>query len=292
MSKKFFGLGRGLESLIPARSNKSAPQIQDNVFYVEVNKIKPNVNQPRRDFDEGGLNDLASSIKKYGILQPLLVTKQEVESGRGMDVNYEIIAGERRWRAAKLAGLPHVPVIIKDNFDEGKLKLEAALVENVQREDLNALEEAEAYKRLSDEFGLKQKEIAERVGKSREVVANAIRLMDLPADIKLALRSGKISRTHARALLAFDGADKQREMFKKILTGNFATKELEQEAKVHKAIKKDGGHVHPRFVELQDNLSGKLGTAVFVKSGASGGNIVIKFGDLEELNKIAKTILD
>ncbi|MDP3954564.1 MAG: ParB/RepB/Spo0J family partition protein [bacterium] len=292
MSKKFFGLGRGLESLIPAKGNKITPQVQDNVYYVEIHKIKPNANQPRRDFEPEGLKDLASSIKKYGILQPLLVTKQEIESGRGMDVNYEIIAGERRWRAAKLAGLPHVPVIVKDNFDEGKLKLEAALVENIQREDLNVLEEAEAYKRLADEFGLKQKEIAERVSKSREVVANAMRLMELPADIKLALRSGKISRTHARALLAFEGADKQREMFKKILTGNFATKELEQEAKVHKAIKKEGGHVHPRFVELQDNLSGKLGTAVFVKSGASGGNIVIKFGDLEELNKIAKTILD
>ena len=222
-----------------------------------------------------------------------MVTKQETESGRGLDVNYEIIAGERRWRAAKLAGLPQVPVIIKDNFDESRIKLEAALVENLQREDLSAMEEAEAYKRLADEFGLKQKEIAERVGKSREVVANTMRLMDLPAEIKEGLRSGKITKTHARALLAFEGHDKQKEMFKRILAGNFASKELEREAKdVKEAQGNPVRQQHPRFVELQDNLSGKLGTAVFVRSGSAGGNIVIKFGNLEELNKIAKTILD
>src|SRR3989344_9205039 len=126
--KKLFGLGRGLESLIPAKTNKVTPKVQDNVFYIEVNKIRPNVNQPRHDLDQEGLKELASSIKKYGILQPLLVSKLELETERGLDVAYEIIAGERRWRAAKLAGLPNVPAIIKDNFDEDRLKLEVALV--------------------------------------------------------------------------------------------------------------------------------------------------------------------
>lgn len=291
--KKLFGLGRGLESLIPAKTNKVTPKIQDNVFYIEINKIKPNANQPRRDFDKEGLKELAASIKKYGILQPLLVTKMEEETERGLDVSYELLAGERRWRAAKMAGLPHVPVIVKDNFDESRLKLEVALVENLQREDLNPLEESEAYARLASEFKLTQKDIANKVGKSREVIANAVRLLDLPADIKAALRIGKISRTHARALLAFKDESKQREMYKQILAGNVAVRDLEGAAKAHKLS--EGGTSQtagPKFEELQQNLSKNLGTAVFIRTGASGGNIVIKFATLEELNKIAKTILD
>lgn len=288
-----FGLGRGLESLIPAKTNRVTPKIQDNVFYIEINKIRPNSNQPRQDFDKEGLKELASSIKKYGILQPLLVSKTEQETERGLDVSYEIIAGERRWRAAKIAGLPHVPAIVKDNFDENRLKLEVALVENLQREDLNPLEEAEAYARLASEFKLTQKDIASKVGKSREVVANAVRLIGLPADIKAALRVGKISRTHARALLSFKDESKQREMYKQILGGNFAVRDLEGAAKKHRASNSTVPvGASQRFDDLQQNLSKNLGTMVFIKAGASGGNIVIKFSNLEELNKIAKTILD
>jgi ParB family chromosome partitioning protein len=211
-----------------------------------------------------------------------------------LDVTYEIIAGERRWRAARIAGLPHVPAIVKDNFDESRLKLEVALVENLQREDLNVLEEAEAYARLASEFKLTQKDIAGKVGKSREVVANAVRLLDLPADMKMALRAGKISRTHARALLSFKEEAKQREMYKQILAGNFAVRDLESAAREHKVAKEMGAVPisGPKFEELQQNLSENLGTAVFIRSGASGGNIVIRFSTLEELNKIAKTILD
>jgi ParB family chromosome partitioning protein len=291
--KKFFGLGRGLESLIPAKTTKVVPKIQDNVFYIEINKIKPNPNQPRRDFDKDGLKELAASIKKYGVLQPLLVSKIETETEKGLNVEYELIAGERRLRAAKLAGLPHVPAIVKDNFDESRLKLEVSLVENLQREDLNPVEEAEAYARLASEFNLTQKEIAAKVAKSREVVANAVRIMNLPADIKEALRAGKIARTHARALLAFKDETKQHEMFKQILAGNFAVRELEVAAKEYHAAQKPAAlAVNPRFQELQQNLSKNLGATVFIKSGASGGSIVIKFANLEELNTIAKTILD
>lgn len=291
--KKLFGLGRGLESLIPAKTNNVTPKIQDNVFYIEINKIKPNSAQPRRDFDKDGLRELATSIKKYGILQPLLVTKMEEETERGLDVSYELLAGERRWRAAKMAGLPHVPVIVKDNFDESRLKLEVALVENLQREDLNPLEEAEAYARLAGEFKLTQKDIANKVGKSREVVANAVRLLDLPADIKAALRVGKISRTHARALLAFKDESKQREMYKQLLAGSVAVRDLEGAARAHKSAEGVTSQTAgPKFEELQQNLSKNLGAAVFIRTGASGGNIVIKFSTLEELNKIAKTILD
>lgn len=291
--KKLFGLGRGLESLIPAKAPaKVSSKIQDNVYYVEINKLRPNPTQPRRDFDKESLKELASSIKKYGILQPLLVSKVEIENDRGMDVQYELIAGERRWRAAQIANLPHVPVIIKNDFDENRLKLEVALVENLQREDLGPLEEAEAYQKLFKEFGLHHHQIAAKVGKARAVVTNTIRLLGLPADIREALRSGKISRTHGRALLAFKDQNKQKEIFKQILAGNFATSEVEKAAKEHVAMTRSSIQTNPRFAELEQNLTKNLGTAVFIKSGASGGSIVIKFADLEQLNTIAKTILD
>lgn len=293
--KKFFGLGRGLESLIPAKSTKVIPKIKDNVFYVETHKIKPNAKQPRKDFDKDGLNELASSIRKYGILQPLLVSKIEEETERGIDVQYEIIAGERRWRAAKIANMPHVPVIIRENVEEDKLKLELALVENLQREDLNPMEEAEAYAQLAGDFKLTQKEIAEKVSKSREVVANAVRLLDLPADIRGALRAGKIARTHARALLSFKDETKQREMFRQIISGKLAVREVEGAAKNYRATGASYSApqmANSRFNDLQQNLSKNLGAPVLIKNGASGGNIVIKFNNLEELNKIVKTILD
>ncbi|MBI4160555.1 MAG: ParB/RepB/Spo0J family partition protein [Candidatus Yanofskybacteria bacterium] len=292
--KKLFGLGRGLESLIPTKAQqKITPRQQDTVFYVEINKVRPNPSQPRRDFDGDGLKELAASIKKYGILQPLLVSKTESETQRGLDVNYELIAGERRWRAAKLANLPHVPVIVKDNFDENRVKFEVALVENLQRENLNPMEEAEAYARLASEFKMTQQQVAERVGKSREVVANSTRLLNLPSEAKEALRSGRLSRTQARALLAFKEESKQKEIFRQILAGKYAVRDIEVSAREYKESKKPAhSPVNPRFAELEQNLSKNIGAAVLIRSGASGGNIVIKFTDLEELNKIVKTILD
>src|SRR3989344_2660410 len=179
--RKMFGLGKGLNSLIPNEKHITPELKKDSVFYVEINKVRPNPEQPRHDFDDEGLKELSKSIRKYGILQPLLVSKVEEESNRGVNVYYQLIAGERRLRGAKLAGLPHVPVIIRDDLEEPRTNLEVALIENLQRTDLNPLEEAEAYDRLAKEFGLTQKEIAEKVAKSREVVANAIRLLVLPS---------------------------------------------------------------------------------------------------------------
>ncbi len=288
--KKLFGLGKGLSSLIPSRNSKPG-ESRESVFYVETHKVKPNPNQPRKDFNKDGLEDLATSIKKYGILQPLLVVKEEKDSPRGLDVEYQLIAGERRWRAARLLNLPHVPVIIKDSITEDKLKLEVALVENLQREDLNAMEESEAFARLQADFNLTQKEIGERVGKSREVVANSLRLLDLPGEMKESLRAGKISRTHARALLAFKDQSQQKEMYQRILSGGIVTKDVEEAASAtgnnRSKIKKEN-----RFVELEKNLAKSLDTLVFIKSGEKGGRIVIKFADLGDLNKIVKTILD
>jgi len=289
--KKLFGLGKGLGSLIPDGKTITPNVEKENVFYVEINKIKPNPDQPRRDFDEEGIAELSKSIRKYGVLQPLLVTKFEEETSRGLDVSYVLIAGERRLRAAQKAGLPHVPVIVKDEFEKKGERLEVALIENIQRKDLNPIEEAEAYDRLRDEFSLTQKEIAEKVSKSREVVANAIRLLNLPKDIKEALRSEKLNRSHAKALLAFSDEAKQREVYNQILSGGMTSKEAEAVASDHKAsksaVKKDN-----KFIELERNLCNTLSTQVVIQAGSSGGKIVIKFANLEDLNKIAKTIID
>lgn len=295
MSKKLFGLGKGLGSLIPQTGSNGKPDTnqKENVFYVEVHKIRPNPDQPRQDFDEAALKELAASIRKYGVLQPLLVSKHEDRTPRGMDVFYELIAGERRLRAAQLAGLPHVPVIIRDDLEHSKSeRLELAVIENIQRENLNPMEEAEAYDRLANEFSLTQKEIADKVGKSREAVANTVRLIKLPKYIKDALRSGRITGAHARALLSFDTEDKQKEVYNQILTGGFSSKDVEAQAANNKAGGKSGSKANPKFVSLQKNLGEKLNVPVVIKAGAKGGQIVIRFATHEELNSIAKTIID
>lgn len=287
--KKLFGLGKGLNSLIPDAKHITPEIKKDSVFYVEINKVRPNPQQPRHDFDDDGLKELSKSIRKYGVLQPLLVSKVEEESNRGMNVYYQLIAGERRLRASKLAGLPHVPVIVRDEFEEPKTNLEVALIENVQRKDLNPVEEAEAYDRLSKEFGLTQKEIAEKVSKSREVVANAIRLLGLPKDIRESLRSGKLSRAHARALLSFSDEKKQREVYQQILVGGVSSKEVESVASRNNS-KSDKSE--RKFVELEKNLSDMLKAPVLIHSTDKGGKIVIRFATLQDLNEIAKSIID
>lgn len=289
--KKLFGLGKGLNSLIPDAKYLTPDIKKDNVFYVEVNKVKPNPNQPRRDFDEDGLRELSKSIRKHGVLQPLLVYKVEEESSKGLNVYYHLIAGERRLRASQMAGLPHVPVIIRDGVDEEKNRLEIALVENLQRKDLNPVEEAEAYGHLAKEFGLTQKEIAEKVTKSREYVANAVRVLNLPQEIRDALRSEKLSRSHAKALLAISDTAKQAEVFKQILAGGVSSKEAESMASSVKLGKKSAKKSN-KFIELEKNLGDTLQAPVLIHTADKGGKIVIRFATLEELNKIAKSIID
>lgn len=284
-------------SLIPPNAEiRQSETRKENVFYVETNKIKANPDQPRRDFDEEGIKELSRSVRKYGVLQPLLVTKVETETLKGLEVSYQLIAGERRLRASQVAGLPQVPVIIRDEFDNKKDRLEVALIENVQRKDLNPVEEAEAYDRLAKEFGLTQKEIADKVSKSREVVANAVRLLNLPKDIREALRSEKLSRAHAKALLAFNDEKKQREVYNQILAGGMSSKEVESMASSSKpnkrVVKKDN-----KFIELEKNLGETLSAPVLIQSSANppaggGGKIIIRFATLEDLNKIAKSIID
>lgn len=289
MVKKFFGLGKGLSSLIPSGTANAGDNGRENIFYVEVHKVRPNPDQPRTDFDKESLADLAKSIRKYGVLQPLLVSKIEEESPRGMNVYYQLIAGERRLRASQLAGLPQVPVIIRDDVAQtGSQKLEVSLIENLQRNDLNPMEEAMAYERLSSEFGLTQKEIAEKVSKSREAVANTIRLTKLPRFMQDALRAGRISAAHGRALLAFEDERRQKEVYEQILAGGFSTRDTESAA----AAAKGGVPRDTRFSGLERNLSEKLRVPVVIRAKEKGGQIVIRFATHEELNTIAKSIID
>ncbi len=289
--KKLFGLGKGLGSLIPHNTEIRPENLKESVFYVETNKVRANPDQPRRDFDEEGIKELSKSVRKYGVLQPLLVTKVETETPKGLEVSYQLIAGERRLRASQVAGLPQVPVIIRDEFEHKQDRLEVALIENVQRKDLNPVEEAEAYDRLAKEFGLTQKEIADKVSKSREVVANAVRLLNLPKDIRDALRAEKLSRAHAKALLAFSDEKKQREVYNQILAGGISSKDVESMASSakpnKKQVKKDN-----KFSTLEKNLSETLEAPVLIHASEKGGKIVVKFANLEDLNKIAKSIID
>ena len=292
--KKFFGLGKGLNSLIPAEGTHLRPSTiaKENVFYVEVHKIRPNPDQPRKDFDQESLVELSKSIRKFGVLQPLLVSKVEENTSRGLNVFYQLIAGERRLRASQLAGLPHVPVIIRDELPEQKSeRLEISLIENVQREDLNPMEEAEAYERLQNEFGLTHREIAEKVSKSREVVTNAVRLLKLPKYIKDALRDGSITNAHARALLSFADESRQKDVYNQILKGGFSSRDVEEAAASARTTTGHGKKDH-RFVLLEKNLGEHLCVPVLIKATEKGGQIVIRFADHEQLNTIAKAIID
>lgn len=217
--------GRGLESLIPKKDNNNQENQEERkepIFYVEIEKVKSNPYQPRKNFDQENLESLANSVREHGILQPLLVSRILKESG---EVEYQLVAGERRLLASKMIGLAQVPVIIRDPTEQEKLVV--SLVENVQRADLNALEKAVAYDRLRKEFNLQQKDIAKMVDRSREAVANTMRLLDLPEEMKQAVRDGKISEGHARALLAFQDVQKQKEVFAKTIRDGLNVREVE-----------------------------------------------------------------
>jgi len=300
MTKKLFGLGKGLGSLIPDSVADAVNNRRESIFFVEVAKIQPNPDQPRTDFDQAALAELARSIRKFGVLQPLLVSKMEEDLPRGRSVTYQLIAGERRWRAAQLAGLPTVPVIIRDdltpdNSGQKSNRLEVALIENIQRADLNPIEQAEAYVRLAGEFGLRQQEIADKVGKSREAVANIMRLVHLPQYIKDATRDGRISGTAARSLLSFQEAAAQKQAYEQITSGGFSTKDLEYAASSAKvAVGRRKLRHNEKYDELMRNLADHLGAPVIIRarnSNGRAGQIVIRFADVEHLNTVVKKII-
>jgi len=224
--------GKGLESLIPRRNNdgsisrKEDSVQKDFIFWVDINKIHANPYQPRKEFNDEALNSLAESIKKYGVLQPIIVTRIEKKTETGTNTEYQIIAGERRFRASKIVGLKQIPVIIKERNNQEKLEI--ALIENVQRKNLNPIDKAEALNQLKEEFSLTEKEIAQIAGMSREAVSNSIRVLTLPEEIIQALKEEKITEGHARALLSIKEVDIQKKVFEEILANSYSVRDVEK----------------------------------------------------------------
>ncbi|TSC86514.1 MAG: ParB-like partition protein [Parcubacteria group bacterium Gr01-1014_8] len=265
---------------------KDKAYFSDSIYWVEVDRIKPNPFQPRKEFDETALASLAESVRQYGILQPLVVTRKEIERpGEGIFVEYELIAGERRLRAAKLAGLIQVPVVVRRAEDSDRMKLELAIIENLQREDLNAIDRAKAFKRLVDEFGLKHGEIGKRVGKSREYVSNTLRILSLPQEMQDALQAGEITEGHTRPLLMLiDRPEEQRTLFKEIIARRLTVRDTEQLARrvaIEKVRKTD--QLSPDLMNLERQLTERLGTRVRIEKKEQGGKVTIDFFSPEDL---------
>lgn len=310
MAARRNGLGKGIDSLIPpapkkrTETVKAAVKTTDRVDSdkkvieksepvvngeqkVKITLVEPNREQPRKDFDEDSLLELADSIKQYGVLQPLLVTKK--------DDYYEIIAGERRWRAAKLVGIKEVPVIIKEYTNQEIVEI--SLIENIQRENLNPIEEAMAYKRLLEEFSLKQDEVAERVSKSRTAVTNSMRLLKLGDRIQQMIVDDMISTGHARALLAIDDDEQRFILANKIFDEKLSVRETEKLIKAIKNPKKQGAKPKQQtdqfvYDNLIEKMKGAIGTKVNIAPKAKGkGKIEIEYYSQDELERIFELIM-
>jgi len=309
-----YGLGRGLASLIPQKAKNITEPKEDFSYFgakpsgaslqnelknkttlnnepntsnaksvqdIGINLIVPNPHQPRISFDAEKLQELANSIKEHGIIQPIVVTKNGNQ--------YEIIAGERRFQASKLAGLTTIPVIVREANEQQKLEL--AIIENVQRHNLNPIEEAKSYRKLEDDFDMNQEEVALKVGKSRSAVANKTRLLNLPVEVQKAIISEKITEGHAKAILALENPEKQRALFEMILKNNLTVRQTEEKTKeisvqTHKRVI----HLDPETKEVIDKLTGALGTKVKISKSGQGGRILIDFYSNEELNNIVSKI--
>ena len=283
MSTKQRGLGRGLGALI---DDFSAPETQQEVTRLPLQKVEPNPNQPRRRFDEEELQALSDSIAEHGILQPLAV--RAMEGGF-----YQIIAGERRWRAARLAGLKEVPVVVVEADD--RTVMELALIENLQRQDLNPMEEAEGYRVLTEEYGLTQEQAAARVGKSRPAVANALRLLALPEDVRSLVEKGELSAGHARAVLSLPTPARQRAAAQKILTLRLSVRQAEAMCKRPAAEEKKPEPAKRPAVnyiaECEKALTRRLDRKVRIVSGKRKGRFELEFYGEEDLQRLYEALL-
>ena len=298
MAVKRNGLGKGLDSLIPNKAEKTVKEekkpeekkeerkSESGEILVKINQVEPNREQPRKEFDEDSLMELADSIKQFGILQPLLVQKKKDY--------YEIIAGERRWRAAKIAGIKEVPIIVKEYTNQEIVEI--SLIENIQRENLNPIEEAMAYKRLLEEFSLKQDEVAERVSKSRTAVTNSMRLLKLSPRVQQMIVDDMISTGHARALLAIDDEEQQYQLANRIFDEKLSVRETEKLVKALKNPKKEKKNqkIEHTFVynNIEEQMKNIIGTKVIVNPKANGkGKIEIEYYSEEELERIYDLIM-
>jgi ParB family chromosome partitioning protein len=264
----------------------------NSIFWIDVDKIKPNPYQPRREFDDARLSDLANSIRQYGILQPLTVSRNEVINENGVEVEYELIAGERRLRASKLAGVREVPVVIRVG-DDSMTKLELAIIENLQREDLNAVERARAFMRLAEEFKFTHQQIGAKVGKSREYVSNTLRLLSLPQEVLDALSAGKISEGHTRPIMMLaDKPEEQIVFFKEIMFRKMTVREAERLSRkiATDRVRKKEYMADPEIQAMEEKLQETLGTRVHIEKGEVGGQIKIDFFSNEDLDTILNII--
>jgi ParB family chromosome partitioning protein len=270
---------------------------QESIFHIEIEKITPNPDQPRRHFDQAALHELANSIREFGFLQPLVVSKMEKETPTGVAVEYQIIAGERRFMAAKLLGLPRVPAIVR-NVNLEREKLELGVIENIQRENLNPIEMARAFQRLQEEFRMTQREIAAKLGKSREVVANSVRLLDLPEYVQRAVEQGELSESNARLLIAIEDPAAQKSMLDDIIQNKLTTRDVRERiqhvgvASGHRRGRPPLQEVHlaPEVKAMQEDLSNSLGAPVEISKNANNGKISITFFSEEELESILRRL--
>lgn len=269
-------------------------QSTDSIFWIEIEKIKPNPYQPRKEFDKLKLESLADSIKQYGILQPLVATRREYEKeDGGLGVEYELIAGERRLRASKLANLVQVPVLIRSGEDDDELKLELAIIENLQREDLSSVDRAKAFQQLVNEFGFKHIEVAKKIGKSREYVSNTLRILTLPEEILKGLTEGNISEGHTRPLLMLsDRPEEQITLFKEIVHNRLTVRDAESISRrvAYDKIRKKDRFIEPELVDMEEKLTEELGTRVQIDRREVGGKITIDFFSDEDLKEILSLI--
>jgi ParB family chromosome partitioning protein len=279
------GLGRGLDALLPSVRTGETPEAESRLRDVRVEEIAPNPLQPRRNFDDETIEELAASIRTLGVLQPLLAR----ERGEG----YELVAGERRLRAAKRAGLERVPVLLVDTDEQGSL--ERALVENIHREDLNPIEEATAYRALIDATGSTHELLAEKLGRHRVTVSNSLRLLDLPTEMQQLMVQRKLSGAHGRVLLTLQGNPFQRRLAQRIANEGLTVREAEEIARRYEKVSADTRGatretVRPELTEAQRTIAGHLQTRVRVEMGKRRGKVVLDFASLEELDRIVRVI--
>jgi ParB family chromosome partitioning protein len=273
-------LGKGLGALIP---EKGVPEGEGKKALQQcgIEEVQPNPFQPRKAFSDEQLQELVDSIREKGILQPLLVRRKSD--------GYELIAGERRWRAAQRAGLREIPILVRDVSDSEMLEL--SLIENIQRENLNPIEEAEAYKRLMEQFHLTQEEISKKVGKDRTTIANMVRLLRLPPEIKLSLAEGKITMGHARAFLSLDGVDKQKLLWKRLLSGGLSVRQTESLVRrLRTRSSPTPRRSNPEWSALIEELQRALGTKVRIVGKRKRGKIEIDFFSPDELDRIIELL--
>ena len=280
MAKKT-GLGKGLDALFSSTFEEEIENDGEKVENIKLSEIEPNRDQPRRMFDEESLGELADSIKRYGVIQPIIVTKR--------DNYYQIVAGERRWRASKRAGLDVIPAIVRDN--DNQRNQEIALIENIQREDLNPIEKARGIKVLMDQYNMNQQQVAEIIGKSRSSVANTLRILNLDERVINLALEGKLTEGHCRSLLSFEDPDKQYDMALYMINSGDSVREAEKKTKARKNMSKKNAKYEPIYRDIENTFQNFFGTKVKLNAGQRKGKIVIEYasnGDLERILGLLK----